>query len=190
MQHYFHTISFSSHLHSPSFIPFFGSWMFCLAKEPCILTGFLIHSRFAAEDGKQKSVVQYFLEKYNIRLRFASWPALQSGNDSRPIFLPMEVYYILPWLSLPLMFALLLHLSLSTPSHSRISLTICYLYTHRLLVSIQCCKIIEGQRYSKKLNEKQVTALLREACRRPVEREHSIEQVIVIVTPTSSFCFF
>ncbi|XP_073265971.1 protein argonaute MEL1 [Populus alba] len=87
--------------------------------------------RFAAEDGKQKSVVQYFLEKYNIRLRFASWPALQSGNDSRPIFLPME-----------------------------------------------CCKIIEGQRYSKKLNEKQVTALLREACRRPVEREHSIEQVI------------
>jgi eukaryotic translation initiation factor 2C len=60
------------------------------------LTGFLIHSRFAAEDGKQKSVVQYFLEKYNIRLRFASWPALQSGNDSRPIFLPMEViiYYL------------------------------------------------------------------------------------------------
>ncbi|KAL3585922.1 hypothetical protein D5086_012789 [Populus alba] len=87
--------------------------------------------RFAAEDGKQKSVVQYFLEKYNIRLRFASWPALQSGNDSRPIFLPME-----------------------------------------------CCKIIEGQRYSKKLNEKQVTALLREACRRPVEREHSIEQIV------------
>jgi len=93
--------------------------MFCLAKEPCILTGFLIHSRFAAEDGKQKSVVQYFLEKYNIRLRFASWPALQSGNDSRPIFLPMEVYYILPWLSLPLMFDLLLqHLFLCLRLHT------------------------------------------------------------------------
>ncbi|CAK7343302.1 unnamed protein product [Dovyalis caffra] len=88
--------------------------------------------RFAAEDGKQKSVVQYFLDKYNIRLRFACWPALQSGNDSRPIFLPME-----------------------------------------------CCMIIEGQRYSKKLNEKQVTALMREACRRPVERESSIEKMLV-----------
>ncbi|KAK0584182.1 hypothetical protein LWI29_008665 [Acer saccharum] len=86
--------------------------------------------KFLAEDKKEKSVRQYFQEKYNISLRYASWPSLQSGNDSKPIFLPMEL-----------------------------------------------CTIVEGQRYSKKLNEKQVTALLREACKRPNHREESISRI-------------
>ncbi|KAK4834564.1 hypothetical protein QYF36_024962 [Acer negundo] len=86
--------------------------------------------KFLAEDKKEKSVRQYFQEKYNISLRYASWPSLQSGNDSKPIFLPMEL-----------------------------------------------CTIVEGQRYSKKLNEKQVTALLREACKRPSHREESISRI-------------
>ncbi|KAK3226875.1 hypothetical protein Dsin_006737 [Dipteronia sinensis] len=86
--------------------------------------------KFLAEGKKEKSVRQYFQEKYNISLRYASWPSLQSGNDSKPIFLPMEL-----------------------------------------------CTIVEGQRYSKKLNEKQVTALLREACKRPSHREESISRI-------------
>ncbi|KAK9290108.1 hypothetical protein L1049_008272 [Liquidambar formosana] len=83
------------------------------------------------EDKQQKSVVQYFREKYNITLRYVSWPSLQSGNDSRPIYLPMER-----------------------------------------------CMIVEGQRYAKKLNERQVTALLREACKRPSERETTICKIV------------
>ncbi|KAA8544172.1 hypothetical protein F0562_022192 [Nyssa sinensis] len=43
---------------------------------------------------------------------------------------------------------------------------------------MEMCKIAEGQRYSKKLNEKQVTALLRATCQRPVERERSIKQMV------------
>ncbi|KAI9153076.1 hypothetical protein LWI28_005547 [Acer negundo] len=42
---------------------------------------------------------------------------------------------------------------------------------------IKLCTIVEGQRYSKKLNEKQVTALLREACKRPSHREESISRI-------------
>ncbi|CAN1134896.1 Protein argonaute MEL1 [Linum perenne] len=64
---------------------------------------------FTDRDGQQLSVVNYFLEKYNIRLRYTSWPALQSGNDARPTYLPME-----------------------------------------------CCCIIDGQKYPKKLNERQI----------------------------------
>ncbi|XP_010243012.1 PREDICTED: protein argonaute MEL1-like [Nelumbo nucifera] len=83
------------------------------------------------ESGKNMTVVQYFFEKHGIKLKYASLPALQSGSDTKPIYLPMEV-----------------------------------------------CRIVPGQRYSKKLNEKQVTALLRATCKRPRERESSILQMM------------
>ena len=38
--------------------------------------------------------------------------------------------------------------------------------------------IVEGQRYTKKLNEKQVTNLLRATCQRPNEREESIKTMV------------
>lgn len=41
----------------------------------------------------------------------------------------------------------------------------------------QLCKIMQGQSYSKKLNEKQVTARLRTTCHRPHDREQSINKV-------------
>ncbi|CAL1404119.1 unnamed protein product [Linum trigynum] len=43
---------------------------------------------------------------------------------------------------------------------------------------IELCKIVEGQRYTKKLNERQVTALLRATCQRPHERERNIAKVV------------
>ncbi|KAI4300386.1 hypothetical protein L6164_033771 [Bauhinia variegata] len=86
---------------------------------------------FSGDNKRMQSVARYFHEKYNINLRYLSWPALQSGNESKPIFLPME-----------------------------------------------CCVIVEGQRYNKKLNERQVTAMLREACKRPREREGSIRDIL------------
>lgn len=42
---------------------------------------------------------------------------------------------------------------------------------------IQVCKIVEGQRYSKRLNERQITALLKVTCQRPHEREADIMRV-------------
>jgi eukaryotic translation initiation factor 2C len=44
---------------------------------------------------------------------------------------------------------------------------------------MEVCKIVEGQRYSKRLNEKQITALLKVTCQRPYEREKDILQVLV-----------
>ncbi|WJZ93715.1 hypothetical protein VitviT2T_012636 [Vitis vinifera] len=82
------------------------------------------------EDGQQKSVIQYFREKYNIVLRYASWPSLRSGKDSRPIYLPMET-----------------------------------------------CTIVAGQRYAKKLNERQVASMLRMTCQRPWRRQEIIHQI-------------
>ncbi|KAJ9178015.1 hypothetical protein P3X46_009935 [Hevea brasiliensis] len=43
---------------------------------------------------------------------------------------------------------------------------------------MEVCRIVEGQRYSKKLNERQVTALLKSTCQRPNEREDSIKQMV------------
>jgi eukaryotic translation initiation factor 2C len=39
------------------------------------------------------SVVQYFFDRYNYKLQHTNWPCLQSGSDSRPVYLPMEVHY-------------------------------------------------------------------------------------------------
>ncbi|XP_018492188.1 protein argonaute 1 [Raphanus sativus] len=39
---------------------------------------------------------------------------------------------------------------------------------------MEVCKIVEGQRYSKRLNERQITALLNVTCQRPQEREKDI----------------
>ncbi|PSR89903.1 Protein argonaute like [Actinidia chinensis var. chinensis] len=44
---------------------------------------------------------------------------------------------------------------------------------------IEYCKIVPGQRYTKKLNERQVTAMLRATCQRPNEREQSINKMVV-----------
>ncbi|XP_057951537.1 protein argonaute 1 [Malania oleifera] len=43
---------------------------------------------------------------------------------------------------------------------------------------MEVCKIVEGQRYSKRLNEKQITALLKVTCQRPQERELDIIQTV------------
>ncbi|KAI4383767.1 hypothetical protein MLD38_009569 [Melastoma candidum] len=41
-------------------------------------------------------------------------------------------------------------------------------------IPMELCSILEGQRYTRKLNERQVSALLRATCRRPPEREKEI----------------
>ncbi|XP_020254761.1 protein argonaute MEL1-like isoform X1 [Asparagus officinalis] len=41
------------------------------------------------------------------------------------------------------------------------------------------CKIVEGQRFLKKLKEKQVTEILRATCQRPREREESIRKIVM-----------
>ncbi|XP_047310197.1 protein argonaute 1-like [Impatiens glandulifera] len=43
---------------------------------------------------------------------------------------------------------------------------------------MEVCKIVQGQRYSKRLNERQITALLKVTCQRPQEREYDILQTV------------
>lgn len=47
---------------------------------------------------------------------------------------------------------------------------------------MQVCSILGGQRYSRKLNEYQVTSILKKACERPPQREGSILEVIFVTT--------
>ncbi|KAK9068594.1 hypothetical protein SSX86_012709 [Deinandra increscens subsp. villosa] len=82
---------------------------------------------FTDDTGATTSVVQYFRDKYNVNLRFPLLPAIQSGSNERPIYLPLEI-----------------------------------------------CWLVVGQRYGLKLNEKQVTSLLKATCQRPQQREDSI----------------
>ncbi|KAL6506440.1 argonaute 5 [Orobanche gracilis] len=50
--------------------------------------------------------------------------------------------------------------------------------TKSIYLPMEVCRIVEGQRYSKKLNERQVTALLRATCQRPSDREKSIIDMV------------
>lgn len=43
---------------------------------------------------------------------------------------------------------------------------------------MEACKIVGGQRYTKRLNEKQITALLKVTCQRPRDRENDILQTV------------
>lgn len=123
----------------------------------------IVFVRFPVDErGTRMSVVEYFKKRYDYKLEHTNWPCLQSGSDARPVYLPMEVHY--PWL-LP-------HISIV------IVCSICSVFRTNLL---QACKIVEGQRYSKKLNDKQVTNILRATCQRPQQREQSIREVPVII---------
>ncbi|GMJ10787.1 ARGONAUTE 5 [Hibiscus trionum] len=89
---------------------------------------------FTLDDKSTKvSVAQYFRDKYNIVLNFPYLPAIQSGSEARPVYLPME-----------------------------------------------CCRIVEGQRYTKKLNEQQVRQMLKATCQRPNDRESSIREMVKV----------
>ncbi|RLN33503.1 hypothetical protein C2845_PM03G22140 [Panicum miliaceum] len=50
---------------------------------------------FPCNDGTQLTVVQYFKQRYKYMLQYTAWPCLQFGNDSKPIYLPMEVCEII-----------------------------------------------------------------------------------------------
>ena len=43
---------------------------------------------------------------------------------------------------------------------------------------MEACKIVEGQHYSKHLNERQITSLLKVTCQHPREREMDILQTV------------
>ncbi|CAL5090915.1 unnamed protein product [Urochloa decumbens] len=86
---------------------------------------------FSCNNGPQLTVVQYFKQRYKYQLQYTAWPCLQSGSESKPIYLPMEV-----------------------------------------------CEIIEGQKYLRKLSDKQVTSILKATCERPQVREKNIIQMV------------
>ncbi|OEL33433.1 Protein argonaute MEL1, partial [Dichanthelium oligosanthes] len=50
---------------------------------------------FSDRDRLKLTVVQYFVQRYKCQLRYTAWPCLQSGNDSKPIYLLMEVCQII-----------------------------------------------------------------------------------------------
>ncbi|KVI11295.1 hypothetical protein Ccrd_010296 [Cynara cardunculus var. scolymus] len=54
-------------------------------------------------------------------------------------------------------------------------------YFQEISIVGQACKIVEGQRYTKRLNEKQITALLKVTCQRPKDRENDILQVSILI---------
>ncbi|KAE8674886.1 Protein argonaute 1A [Hibiscus syriacus] len=85
------------------------------------------------ERSTEVSVPQYFREKYNIVLEHTYLPAIQTGSEARPVYLPMEL-----------------------------------------------CRIAEGQRYIKKLNEQQVRQLLRATCQRPNIREENVRKMVQV----------
>lgn len=50
--------------------------------------------------------------------------------------------------------------------------------TRPMFIPMELCQIESGQRYSKRLNEEQVTNLLRATCQRPYQRENDIKKIV------------
>lgn len=115
-----------------------------------------------------KAVVEYFRETYGFVIQHTQLPCLQVGNTQRPNYLPMEVGVFFSFLTsyIPSIFCIFMCLS-----------------------QVQVCKIVEGQRYSKRLNERQITALLKVTCQRPQERESDILQVGYCFQNSFGFAF-
>jgi eukaryotic translation initiation factor 2C len=121
------------------------------------------------------SVVDYFREQYNYSLRYTNLPCLQAGSDNRPIYLPMEVVSVfICHLSFK---GCYMYLGLVFFSAS-INLVLSFGIEFIVICSLQVCSIVEGQRYSRKLNERQVSGILKMACERPAQREKSVLDVI------------
>lgn len=147
-----------------TFLSFMGVFLICIFfwlqvfNTLCSVGYTWIFSRFTCGDqGSEISVVQYFDEKYGIALRYPALPALQAGNDKRPVFLPMEVHHLQSSIILIETVGFLLFIDLI------------------IWTTFQLCSIAEGQRFSRKLNEKQVTQLLKANCQRPHDRENGIK---------------
>ncbi|KZV47182.1 protein argonaute 5 [Dorcoceras hygrometricum] len=49
-----------------------------------------------------------------------------------------------------------------------------------IYLPMELCKIVEGQRYSKRLNERQVSELLKATCQRPKDRQQSIMEACMV----------
>jgi len=131
--------------------------------------------RFPVDDrGTVKTVVQYFMETYGFSIQHTTLPCLQVGNQQRPNYLPMEVsvFDCLHWTWI--CYIVLINLNGLWMLHPA---SVLCLWVWNM--KFQVCKIVEGQRYSKRLNEKQITALLKVTCQRPQERELDILQVAV-----------
>ncbi|GJN24775.1 hypothetical protein PR202_gb12537 [Eleusine coracana subsp. coracana] len=55
----------------------------------------LARLNFSPNEEGQMTVVQYFATRYSFCLQYTAWPCLQSGKDSKPIYLPMEACQII-----------------------------------------------------------------------------------------------
>lgn len=138
-------------------------------------------NRFPVDErGTMKSVVQYFQETYGFSIQHATLPCLQVGNQQRPNYLPMEVWLFVYHFFLMMPLEYKTFYCPRTCAAWRVTwFKHLEKYLHLdLLKGFQVCKIVEGQRYSKRLNEKQITALLKVTCQRPQERERDIMKVI------------
>lgn len=125
-----------------------------------------------------KSVVQYFQETYGFTIQHTNLPCLQVGNQQRPNYLPMEVrtpYYLLLWIMI-----FLINIPFRFIDYKSIYNKITKIICADFFIWFKVCKIVEGQRYSKRLNERQITALLKVTCQRPQERELDILQVHLV----------
>lgn len=47
------------------------------------------------EDGTETFVVKYYLDRYNKSLQYDWLPCIIAGSEKRPLYLPMEVDFIM-----------------------------------------------------------------------------------------------
>ena len=131
--------------------------------------------------------MQYFKRQYNYSLKYTHWPCLQAGSASKQMYLPIEVA----------IYAFFFANSITNTFRTTISMNIFInlldipIYSHVIitfiLIYMQVCSIVEGQRYSSKLNENQVRNILKLACERPSEREGRTLEVNIVTKPICDF---
>jgi eukaryotic translation initiation factor 2C len=153
-----------------------------LSPLACKDLKFLRQSWQHPEEPKQVSVVNYYWEVYKHRLKYPNAPALDVGRKEKPIYIPLEVWFSLLFLSFSYQVCCCWP---PAPRQKKKRMwckfsfeKIKFLYCCCWLV--QLCKIVEGQWYTKPLSHTQHQKQIDFGRQSPQDRRGVCESVSLI----------
>ena len=119
----------------------------------------------------ERTVAQYFREKYNLQLKYPHLPCLQVGQEQKHTYLPLEVSHVWSQISTPLSLGwdwiYLFH-------------TFWVLMKRWFCVCLpwQVCNIVAGQRCIKKLTDNQTSTMIKATARSAPDRQEEISRLV------------
>lgn len=132
----------------------------------------------------ERTVAQYFREKYNLQLKYPHLPCLQVGQEQKHTYLPLEVRvmisdYFLAKISVHIcsMFATITS-QLHKPCRFFVISFIMSVLRCKSVLFAQVCNIVAGQRCIKKLTDNQTSTMIKATARSAPDRQEEISRLV------------